>query len=250
MCTMKIMHTMASEALVPIPKRRAYNPELKGQVVAQTRLPGASVAGVALAHGINANIVHRWLREHAGQPQAGHAGFVALSLTAWADGRHWRATSTTGHCPRQQLGREPDPPNCDWALELAVCRITACGQTRRSGDEPGAFGAPERARSLRIPEGHPRAAAHAVGQSHPRAAAASLAGPTRHYLMLAAIVNTGSPRAYRPGANAHQRWRQGCRHFRRENAYCRTFCVGVPVDRARISPSRMTRRSQCTVARV
>ena len=57
---MKIIHTMSSEALAPIPKRRLYSPELKRQVVAQARLPGASVAGVALSHGINANIVHRW----------------------------------------------------------------------------------------------------------------------------------------------------------------------------------------------
>ena len=71
---------MASDALVPIPKRRAYSPELKSEVVAQTQVPGASVAGVALAHGINANIVHRWLREHAGQPQLAQSGFVALSL--------------------------------------------------------------------------------------------------------------------------------------------------------------------------
>ena len=64
MCNMKIMHTMASDALTPIPKRRFYSPELKRQVrvVAQTQVPRASVAGVALAHGINANIVHRWLR--------------------------------------------------------------------------------------------------------------------------------------------------------------------------------------------
>jgi transposase len=79
-CTMKIMHTMASDVLAPTPKRRLYSPELKSQVVAQARLPGASVAGVALSHGINANIVHRWLRERAGQPQLAQSGFVALSL--------------------------------------------------------------------------------------------------------------------------------------------------------------------------
>jgi transposase-like protein len=78
---MKIMHTMASDALAPIPKRRFYSPELKSQVVAQTQLPGASVAGVALAHGINANIVHRWLRERAGQMAMAQSGFVALSLS-------------------------------------------------------------------------------------------------------------------------------------------------------------------------
>ncbi|CAN5459270.1 transposase [soil metagenome] len=75
---MKIMHTMASDELAPTPKRRPYSPELKSQVVAQTRQPGASVAGVALSHGINANIVHRWLRE--GQPKLVQPGFVALTL--------------------------------------------------------------------------------------------------------------------------------------------------------------------------
>ena len=77
---MKIMHTMASEAIAPTPKRRLYSPELKSQVVAQTQVPGASVAGVALAHGINANVVHRWLRERAGQSPVAPLGFVALSL--------------------------------------------------------------------------------------------------------------------------------------------------------------------------
>ena len=56
---MKIMHTMASEAIAPTPKRCLYSPELKIQVTAQTQVLGASVACVALAHGINANIVHR-----------------------------------------------------------------------------------------------------------------------------------------------------------------------------------------------
>lgn len=55
----KIVRTMASDALVSIPKRHLYSPELKSQVVAQTQVPGATVAGVALAHGIDANIVHR-----------------------------------------------------------------------------------------------------------------------------------------------------------------------------------------------
>ncbi|NMM76918.1 hypothetical protein B2J88_23910 [Rhodococcus sp. SRB_17] len=63
------------------PKRRYYSPELKTQVVAQCQVSGASVAGVALAHGINANIVHRWLREQFAQctPAVGNE-FVALAL--------------------------------------------------------------------------------------------------------------------------------------------------------------------------
>ena len=62
---MKIMHTMASEALANRPKRRVYSTEIKARIAQECHQPGASVAGVALAHGINANIVHRWLREHS-----------------------------------------------------------------------------------------------------------------------------------------------------------------------------------------
>jgi transposase len=57
---MKIMHTMASEANARHRTRRFYSPELKSQIVAECQTQGASVAGVALSHGINANIVHRW----------------------------------------------------------------------------------------------------------------------------------------------------------------------------------------------
>lgn len=41
-------------------KRRRYRPELKKQILAECAAPGASVAKVALSHGINANIVHGW----------------------------------------------------------------------------------------------------------------------------------------------------------------------------------------------
>ena len=60
---MKIMHTMASEAHANRPTRRFYSPAFKTRVTQECRQSGASVAGVALSHGINANIVHRWLRE-------------------------------------------------------------------------------------------------------------------------------------------------------------------------------------------
>ena len=61
---MKIMHTMVSEAHANRPKRRVYSTEFKTQVMQECGRGGASVAGVALSHGINANIVHRWLREN------------------------------------------------------------------------------------------------------------------------------------------------------------------------------------------
>ena len=41
-------------------KRRRYSRELKAQILAECEVPGTSVAKVALAHGINANILHGW----------------------------------------------------------------------------------------------------------------------------------------------------------------------------------------------
>lgn len=43
------------------PLRRTHSPEFKARVLAACSHPGASIAAVALAHGINANVVHKWL---------------------------------------------------------------------------------------------------------------------------------------------------------------------------------------------
>jgi len=45
---------------VPNPRRR-HAAELKAAVLAECEEPGASVAGIALAHGLNANLVRKWL---------------------------------------------------------------------------------------------------------------------------------------------------------------------------------------------
>ena len=41
--------------------RRTHSLEFKAQVLAACRQPGASIAAVALAHGLNPNVVHKWL---------------------------------------------------------------------------------------------------------------------------------------------------------------------------------------------
>ena len=41
-------------------RRQRYSAQLKAQIMAECEAPGASVARVAMAHGINANVVHRW----------------------------------------------------------------------------------------------------------------------------------------------------------------------------------------------
>ena len=45
----------------PRSPRRVHGAELKARVLAQCHEPQASVAAVALAHGLNANLVRKWL---------------------------------------------------------------------------------------------------------------------------------------------------------------------------------------------
>ena len=44
---------------------RTYPREFKAELVAACQQPGASIAALAGAHGMNANVLHRWLKEHA-----------------------------------------------------------------------------------------------------------------------------------------------------------------------------------------
>ncbi len=45
----------------PSSQRRVHGAEFKAQVLAECQRPGASVAAVALAHGLNVNLVRKWL---------------------------------------------------------------------------------------------------------------------------------------------------------------------------------------------
>ena len=47
----------------PIRRRRHHREEFKQAVIAACCEPGASVAGIAMANGVNANQVRRWMRE-------------------------------------------------------------------------------------------------------------------------------------------------------------------------------------------
>jgi transposase len=64
-------------------KRRRYSAELKAQILAECATPGASVAKVALSHGINANIVHGWRkrsRNSEAPPAMARQEFVPVTV--------------------------------------------------------------------------------------------------------------------------------------------------------------------------
>lgn len=89
MSTKEIVDTMQRESTLEVPKRREYSKQMKALVLQQCSQGGASVAGVALSHGLNPNMVHRWIREER-QRKQGDAGqvtspqFIPLQLPAAA----------------------------------------------------------------------------------------------------------------------------------------------------------------------
>lgn len=54
---------MKSQAEVAAPARRHHDRAFKARLVEQSLQPGASVAAIALANGINANMLFKWRRE-------------------------------------------------------------------------------------------------------------------------------------------------------------------------------------------
>jgi transposase len=46
------------------PQRRRYAASFKSELVARSLQPGASVSGIALENGINANVLFKWRRQH------------------------------------------------------------------------------------------------------------------------------------------------------------------------------------------
>jgi transposase len=71
-----------------IRSRRRHAARLKEQVLAECAEPGSSVAAVALAHGLNTNLVHKWRRQANGTRHAIAApvaqSFIPVSVAASA----------------------------------------------------------------------------------------------------------------------------------------------------------------------
>ncbi|MFA5682562.1 MAG: transposase [Hydrogenophaga sp.] len=64
--------------------RRRHGTQFKQEVLAACDQPGASVAGVALAFGLNANLVRQWRRGRGYRPVGGDLVVPAASATPQA----------------------------------------------------------------------------------------------------------------------------------------------------------------------
>lgn len=57
---------------------RTYTPQFKAELVAACLQPGASIAALALQHGMNANVLHRWCKEY----RQGHHHLNVIGVAA------------------------------------------------------------------------------------------------------------------------------------------------------------------------
>ena len=51
-------------------QRRKHSKEFKAELISECQQPGVSLASVALAHGLNDNLLRRWVKEFSGEGKA------------------------------------------------------------------------------------------------------------------------------------------------------------------------------------
>lgn len=97
-------------------RRRRHEVQLKEQVLGECAEPGASVAAVALAYGLNTNLVHKWRR---GASSTAHAvagppaqTFLPVAVAA--------STPTAGSDIRIELRRGAMAINVAWPRDAAA----------------------------------------------------------------------------------------------------------------------------------
>jgi transposase len=81
---MKIADAKISGALAgPAAKRitrRTYSRQFKREVVAQCLASGASVSAIALSHGINANVIRKWLPQRDSRHATATAAMLPVTI--------------------------------------------------------------------------------------------------------------------------------------------------------------------------
>jgi len=104
----------------PYQKRRRYSKELKTRIVAECLVPGASVSRISLDHGLNANMVRRWISEAR---RAGHMpappGFVPISLPAVRPAPEAPIVPDQRHIIRIEIPRAGGAVVVEWPVEQA-----------------------------------------------------------------------------------------------------------------------------------
>ena len=112
------VHTNEATVMAAGRRRRKHSDEFKAQAVRACEQPGVSMAAVALAHGVNANLLRRWVLRHRAADSATLSAtsrtapaFVALALPA--------PTATQAADIRIEIKRGATSVNVCWPASAA-----------------------------------------------------------------------------------------------------------------------------------
>jgi transposase len=112
---------MTLPLLKPVNRRR-FSPEFKRQLIEQCQ-PGISVAGVAMKHSINPNLLHRWIRiNHSDTTSA------QTSVEASEQSKKASISQTVKFIPLT-LDRNTPEPQSESQLPNSMIEITLTGKT-------------------------------------------------------------------------------------------------------------------------
>lgn len=109
-----------TEPIPTTPRRRRYDAAVKKQILAECERQGASIAAVAMAHGINANLVHKWRGRAMQRQDAVVAPLPTSFLPVPLPAAGMSATATTE--VRIELRRGPVTATVCWPMSA----VTEC----------------------------------------------------------------------------------------------------------------------------
>lgn len=106
-------------------QRSSYPKLFKAQVVQECLQPGATISSVAIHHGINANVIRKWLPIYRDQSPATLPAFTIHINHKSLNQRSLRLASRTSHCeqiPAFSVGIFPESQ----AYENGLDRYKTC----------------------------------------------------------------------------------------------------------------------------
>lgn len=95
-------------------RRRRHTPAFKTQIISACQQPGVSVSRIALDHGLNANMVRRWIRESERTDSSNLPAFVPLLPAALP-----QTQSSGAGCIRIEIPRAGGPVVVEWPADRA-----------------------------------------------------------------------------------------------------------------------------------
>ena len=132
-------------------RRRRHNPVWKARLVAACLEPGASVSRLALEHGVNANLIWKWIKKHKEThplPPSSASAFIPVQVTtdrslpmqSSALELDLPATRELRRSGSEKIGPLSSPAKVDASLPNGVRLTLECGDVEAIAAIIGALG--------------------------------------------------------------------------------------------------------------